>query len=71
MFASSTPAAFVSGEIGARTQTYTWDLDEALVMLGFSYTGWMDDLALFDRALGAEEVRSLGRLPHGVADLHR
>ena len=60
-----------AGETGPRTQTYTWDMDEALVMLGFSYTGWMDDLAVFDRALGTDEVRSLGRLPGGVADLHR
>jgi hypothetical protein len=41
------------------------------MMLGLGYTGWMDDLAVFDRALTADEVRALNRLPRGVSDLHR
>jgi hypothetical protein len=41
------------------------------MMLGLGYTGWMDDLAVFDRALSAEEVRVLNRLPNGVNGLHR
>jgi hypothetical protein len=31
----------------------------------------MDDLAVFDRALSAQEVQTLNRLPGGVGDLHR
>lgn len=47
------------GEIGARTQTFTWELDKALIMLGLSYTGLIDELAVFDRALSAPEVKEL------------
>lgn len=52
-----------------REQTFTWEPDQAFIMLGLSYTGWMDDLAVFDRALTADEVSRLHRLPGGVADL--
>jgi len=41
------------------------------MMLGLGYTGWIDALAVFDRALSADEVRALHRLPGGVTDLHR
>ncbi len=57
------------GQIGAREQTFTWDLERSVMMLGLAYTGWMDDLAVFDRALTAAEVRTLHRLPGGVTDL--
>ncbi|MFM8358105.1 MAG: LamG-like jellyroll fold domain-containing protein, partial [Verrucomicrobiota bacterium] len=35
----------LKGELSPREQTWTWNPDETLVMLGLSYTGWMDDLA--------------------------
>lgn len=57
------------GQISAREQTFTWDLERSVMMLGLAYTGWMDDLAVFRRALSAEEVRELHRLPGGVTDL--
>ncbi|MEY4692653.1 MAG: hypothetical protein RIT19_2978 [Verrucomicrobiota bacterium] len=59
-----------AGELPERQQSYGWKLDDALMMLGLGYTGWMDDLAVFDRALSAEEVKALYRLPGGVSDLH-
>lgn len=59
----------VAGTISQRVQTFTWDADRAAVMLGLGYVGLMDDLALFDRALSAEEVAALYRLPEGVASL--
>lgn len=58
------------GEIAAREQTFTWDPANVRLMLGLAYTGWMDDLAVFDRALAPAEVRALHRLPGGVADLY-
>jgi len=59
------------GSLSDRQHTYSWNLDEAVMMLGLGYRGWMDDLAVFDRALSAQEVQTLNRLPGGVGDLHR
>ena len=58
-----------AGEISAREQTFTWDPQHSALMLGLSYRGLMDDLAVFDRALSPEEVQSLFALKGGVADL--
>jgi hypothetical protein len=41
------------------------------MMLGLAYTGWMDDLAVFDRALSPAEVVTLHALPGGVSDLRK
>jgi hypothetical protein len=60
-----------AGSLTERTHTYTWKPEDVVMMLGLGYTGWMDDLAVFDRALTADEVAALHRLPGGVADLHR
>jgi len=60
-----------AGGIREQEHTYRWNMDEAVMMLGLGYTGWMDDLAVFDRALTAEEVKALHRLPGGISDLHR
>lgn len=48
-----------SGTIGPRVQTFTWDADNAVMMLGLAYTGWMDDLRVYNRALTAREVGAL------------
>ena len=50
------------GSLKPRTQTFTWDLDKASIMLGLSYVGAWDELQIYDRALAAEEVRALGSL---------
>ncbi len=60
----------LAGQMAGWTQTYTWNLRETRIMLGLSYTGLMDDLSIFNRALSAEEVGTLNRLPRGVAGLH-
>ena len=55
------------GTVRGRTQTFTWDPDKAAVMLGLSFTGLFDELAIFDRALGEDEIREVflagGRSP--------
>jgi hypothetical protein len=61
----------LKGELSPREQTWMWNPDETLVMLGLSYTGWMDDLAIFGKALSGKEVTALRNLPKGVAALHR
>lgn len=60
----------LQGEIRGWTQTHTWDPAEAAIQLGLNYVGRYDDLAVFDRALDADEVRALHALPAGVAALH-
>jgi hypothetical protein len=59
------------GSITDRTQTFTWDPARAGIMLGLSYVGLFDDLALFDRDLSEDEVKVLHRLETGVAALRR
>lgn len=58
-----------AGVISARTQTFTWDPQTAVLMLGLAYTGWMDDLAVFSRALTPDEIATLKGLPQGVKTL--
>jgi hypothetical protein len=52
-------------------RTFTWDPAKAAILLGFNYTGLFDDLSVFDRALSAEEVRTLGALDGGAKSLGR
>ncbi len=60
----------LQGELTGK-RTFTWDLGKAAILLGFSYAGLYDDLALFDRALTGEEVRTLSSLEGGVHSLGR
>ena len=48
-----------AGSLPPRTQTFTWDLDKALIMLGLSYVGDWDELAIYNRALEPSEIASL------------
>ncbi len=48
-----------AGGIGPREQTFHWDDGKAVIMLGLAYTGWMDELRIFNRALTPAEVQSL------------
>ncbi|MEQ1831217.1 MAG: LamG-like jellyroll fold domain-containing protein [Pirellula sp.] len=58
-----------AGEISARQQTFTWTTDRAALMLGLSYIGYMDDVAMFDRALTSQEVEQVYGLKKGVTEL--
>ena len=55
------------GEVSSRQQTFTWDPSKALVMLGLSYVGFWDELAIFNRALTPSEIGLLHRLDRGLA----
>lgn len=44
-------------------QQFTWDTAKTVLMLGIYYTGGMDELTAFDRALTAEEVKVLTEQP--------
>jgi hypothetical protein len=62
-----TAKLYLNGEERAalkpRTQTFTWDYEKALIMLGLSYVGGFDELAIFDRALSHKEIRAIGTVP--------
>ena len=50
--------------------TFGWEPDKVLLTLGSSYIGRMDELAAFNRALTAAEVRMLYELKNGVRALY-
>ena len=57
------------GTLAGRRQLYTWNPAEVLIAVGVEYIGLMDELAIFDRALAADEIRALHALPGGIASL--
>jgi hypothetical protein len=65
LYLDGKPAASISN----RTLTFTWEPSRAAIMLGLSYIGLFDDLAIFDRALTAEEVGIVYRLNDGIRSL--
>jgi hypothetical protein len=65
LYLDGKPAASISN----RTLTFTWEPARAAIMLGLSYIGLFDDLAIFDRALTDEEVGVVYRLEGGIRSL--
>lgn len=49
--------------------TFGWDPAHVLLVLGASYVGHLDDLAVFNRALTNDEVKQLYGLKQGVREL--
>jgi lysophospholipase L1-like esterase len=47
------------GEVKGRAIAMGWDVDRAGVYIGVNYIGLLDELALFNRALTADEVKAL------------
>ena len=70
-----TALLFLDGQqaaaISPRTQSFTWEAGREAIMLGLSYIGLMDDLAIFDRALDLEEIQQVFSLKTGVAELRK
>jgi hypothetical protein len=50
--------------------TFGWDPNQVQLVLGASYVGHMDDLAVFNRALTDAEVKQLFELKTGARELH-
>jgi Concanavalin A-like lectin/glucanases superfamily len=70
---SGAATLYVNGRsLGAltRPQRFAWEPKEAAIMLGLSYIGDIDDLAIFDRALTSAQVGQLYGLRRGVAEIH-
>jgi len=59
----------LTGSIEGWDLTFDWDPAQVWLVLGASYVGYMDDLAVFNRALTLAEVKELRALPGGVRDL--
>jgi hypothetical protein len=64
---------YLNGELQGAIEkwdlTFGWEPARVLLVLGASYVGHMDDLAVFNRALNSDEVRALYGLPGGVSAL--
>jgi hypothetical protein len=45
---------------------FNWDESKSALILGLSYIGWIDDVAVFNRPLTAAEARALHALKDGV-----
>ncbi|MEZ4701739.1 MAG: LamG-like jellyroll fold domain-containing protein [Rhodothermales bacterium] len=57
------------GSLEGRDLRLTWDLDRAVMLLGRHYTGLIDEVAVFDRALEAGDIQTLYEQP--ASDLFR
>jgi len=64
---------YLNGELQGTIEkwdlTFGWDPARVLLVLGASYVGHMDDLAVFNRALTDREVKQLYGLERGVREL--
>jgi hypothetical protein len=54
-----------------RPLPFTWDPARTALMIGINYIGMFDELAIFDRALTAEEVNVLHGLSGGLDEMAR
>ncbi len=48
---------------------FNWDESKSALTLGLSYIGWLDDVAVFNRALTEKEVQVIGQLKDGLRTL--
>lgn len=62
--------AALMGKIENWDLTLGWNPDAVQLVLGASYVGHLDDLAVFNRALSDAEVKVLNGLENGVRELH-
>lgn len=63
---------YINGKFQGRreiSEPFSWDLDKARAFLGLNYIGLMDEIAFFDRALGAEEIRQVYQIEGGLEAL--
>lgn len=60
----------LQGSIENWDLTFDWDPAQVMLVLGASYVGHMDDLAVFDRVLTGAEVTQLYGLKNGAGELH-
>ncbi|MBM3996221.1 MAG: steryl acetyl hydrolase [Planctomycetes bacterium] len=61
----------LQGSIEKWDMKFAWDPAKVLLVLGANYVGYMDDLAVFDRALTEAEVQRVYGLKKGIRELYR
>jgi len=59
------------GEFRGWENTFNWDVSRSAVTLGLNYTGWLDDLAIFNRPLTEAEVKAIYQAEGGFGTLAR
>lgn len=59
------------GSIDNWDLTFGWKPDSADLVLGAAYVGYLDELAVFNRALKDAEISELYRLPEGIRSLKK
>jgi hypothetical protein len=59
----------LQGRIEGWDLSFGWTPESVALVLGASYVGHQDDLAVFDRALSDAEVEQVYKLPGGIASL--
>jgi hypothetical protein len=57
------------GEVKDREIAMNWDIDKAGIYVAISYIGLLDEFAIFDRALSADEVAALQKAPGLLQEL--
>ena len=50
---------------------FSWQIDRTAIMLGIAYTGYFDELAIYNRALSASEIQTLYLLPNGLTAVRK
>ena len=63
---------YLNGELKGSIEnwdlTFGWDPAQVFLVLGASYVGYLDDLAVFNRALTAGEVKQVYTLKNGIKE---
>jgi hypothetical protein len=59
----------LQGSIEGWDLRFGWGPEQVALVLGAAYVGHLDDLAVFDQALTAEQVKLIYQLPNGIKDL--
>ena len=59
------------GEIKGINDPFTWEEENAKIMLGLGYIGKIDDITVFDKALNNDEIEIIYNLKGGVKELYR
>ncbi|MEP3210036.1 MAG: LamG domain-containing protein [Maribacter sp.] len=70
----STFALYLNGALqgtieNVKNNPFTWEAENGKIMLGLGYVGFMDELAVFNKALKAEEIKAVYELKSGLSTL--
>lgn len=70
---NGTVDCFINGEfygsLTGREQTLNWNTENAAIWLGYNYTGYFDELSIYNKALSAEQIQMIYSLENGVGEL--